>query len=434
MTKENLLEFIKKNSDNSAQQLKRIHLELYTEINNLYDYPKFSQKVYDYIYGEQSGKCIVCGKKCTFLSFNKGYSNTCSRKCRDVIRYTNSHDIRTCVICGTEFEIRHTREKRTCSEKCALILSKSPEVMHQRMATLQSTCLEKYGVPHYSMTDKFKTDIRETHASGQVNYIESEKKSRQTRLMRYGDANYTNPLKNKATCMERYGVENTSQLESTKQKVTDTHMKRYGVKRAQQSPEIRERTMKTMVDRYGGCGWGSVELNDRMKITNMERYGTIYPMQNDDVQNKAKATSLERYGVEHFTNYPKASKTNILKYGVPNTYMIDGNKSNGKRISSGQRKLHETLVEQYPDAILEHYLSDVDKSVDIFIPSQNKIIEYFGDYWHCNPKNYLPDFYHPNCKKIASEIWKNDAVRVKNFENAGYTVEIVWENSSKHHI
>lgn len=147
-------------------------------------------------------------------------------------------------------------------------------------------------------------------------------------------------------------------------------------------------------------------------------------------QNAAKQTKLEKYGDVNYNNPKKSKETNIQRYGVACSFFIPGNLSNGKRISNGQRKLYETLLQTYPDVILEHYLEDVDKSVDIFIPSQNKIIEYFGDYWHCNPKKYDSEYYHKNCKLTAKDIWKRDSERIELFENNGYNVQIVWESSA----
>lgn len=88
-------------------------------------------------------------------------------------------------------------------------------------------------------------------------------------------------------------------------------------------------------------------------------------------------------------------------------------------------------MKNYPDARLEEYLPDIRKSVDIYIPSLNKIIECFGDYWHCNPKIYAADYYHREIHMNAEEIWKRDNDRISVMENAGYKVEVIWEGSNK---
>mgnify|MGYP003704753409 CR=1 FL=1 len=89
------------------------------------------------------------------------------------------------------------------------------------------------------------------------------------------------------------------------------------------------------------------------------------------------------------------------------------------------------IKKEHPDAILEHYLKDVKKSVDIYIPSLKKIVECFGDYWHCNPKKYNESYYHKGVHKTAKEIWENDAKRLQYLKNNGYFIEVIWENSSK---
>jgi G:T-mismatch repair DNA endonuclease (very short patch repair protein) len=106
-------------------------------------------------------------------------------------------------------------------------------------------------------------------------------------------------------------------------------------------------------------------------------------------------------------------------------------KSNGKRISKFQIRLHEKLSNEFPDAILEKYLEDVHLSVDIYIPSIKKVIECYGDYWHCNPKKCLPDYYNKSLHMTAQEVWNKDKTKIEKLTLAGYSTEIVWENSNK---
>ena len=35
---------------------------------------------------------------------------------------------------------------------------------------------------------------------------------------------------------------------------------------------------------------------------------------------------------------------------------------------------------------------------DIFLPDLNLIIEYFGDYWHCNPLKYDANYFNQKLK------------------------------------
>lgn len=65
-------------------------------------------------------------------------------------------------------------------------------------------------------------------------------------------------------------------------------------------------------------------------------------------------------------------------------------------------------------------------SVDCLDFKTNKIIEYFGDYWHGNPRKFSPD---SKIKKgTAQEVWAKDLKRINTLISAGYEVLIVWEH------
>jgi hypothetical protein len=174
-------------------------------------------------------------------------------------------------------------------------------------------------------------------------------------------------------------------------------------------------------------------LTSSEKITKLKKWGLSDKnhWNKSDCQKKVKETKLEKYGDENFNNMDKYKQTMMDKYGVPCNFYLSKFKSNGKRISKFQRELYENLLKQHPDVLLEKYLPTVQKSVDIFIPSQNKIVECYGDYWHCNPNKFNADYFHTIKKMTAKEIWEYDKNRVDLLKNAGYDVEIVWENNNK---
>jgi hypothetical protein len=169
------------------------------------------------------------------------------------------------------------------------------------------------------------------------------------------------------------------------------------------SKEKRERLVK----------WGSSDKNH---------------WNNPECQQKVKITKLARYGDGNYNNMEKNYETMMEKYGVRCGFDLPQARSNGKRISKFQRKVYADILQEYPDAQLEQYLEDAEKSVDIYIPSQKKIVECFGDYWHCNPIRYKPDYYNDSTGKTAQEMWNNDKVRLEQLRALGYTVEVIWEN------
>lgn len=71
------------------------------------------------------------------------------------------------------------------------------------------------------------------------------------------------------------------------------------------------------------------------------------------------------------------------------------------------------------------------KIYDIFIPKYNLIIEYNGDYWHCNPNKYCSNYFNKKKNKIAKEIWEYDKNKIDLAKTNNYTCEIIWETDYK---
>jgi G:T-mismatch repair DNA endonuclease (very short patch repair protein) len=71
------------------------------------------------------------------------------------------------------------------------------------------------------------------------------------------------------------------------------------------------------------------------------------------------------------------------------------------------------------------------KICDIYIPKLNLIIEYFGDYWHCNPIKYDTDYVNVKKNLTAKEIWKYDESKLELIKSYGYNLEVIWESELK---
>jgi G:T-mismatch repair DNA endonuclease (very short patch repair protein) len=78
-----------------------------------------------------------------------------------------------------------------------------------------------------------------------------------------------------------------------------------------------------------------------------------------------------------------------------------------------------------------HSLKIETKICDIFIPKLNLIIEFNGDYWHCNPKKYNADYYNQVKGKTAKELWDYDKNKIDLIRSYGYNLEVVWESDLK---
>jgi len=76
-----------------------------------------------------------------------------------------------------------------------------------------------------------------------------------------------------------------------------------------------------------------------------------------------------------------------------------------------------------------HYVYDLYKG--------NKIIEYNGDYWHCNPNKFLKDYFNEQVGCTAEKIWKKDSYKIERAKELGYDVLVVWEcdfKKNKQHL
>lgn len=69
---------------------------------------------------------------------------------------------------------------------------------------------------------------------------------------------------------------------------------------------------------------------------------------------------------------------------------------------------------------------------DFLIEDIKLIIEYNGDYWHCNPNKYPSNFIHPTLKKTAEEIRQYDLEKTTCAQRSGFIVLTLWENELKY--
>jgi len=122
----------------------------------------------------------------------------------------------------------------------------------------------------------------------------------------------------------------------------------------------------------------------------------------------------------------KTKQTLLAKYGIDNAYKL----AKIRKISKPQGEIYDFLTQNIKqNVVLEHYEDGY--YYDIFIPDINLVIEYNGDYWHCNPNKYDKMFFNSKKKKYAYEIWENDIIKINNIKNKGYQIIIIWEEEYK---
>ena len=112
------------------------------------------------------------------------------------------------------------------------------------------------------------------------------------------------------------------------------------------------------------------------------------------------------------------------------TYMYKLSKVLQKRVSNASTIIKKLLEILNIEFIMEYKLTDIRKICDYFIPEYNLFIEFFGDYYHCNPKHYDKTYYNEKIKKYAKDVWDNDKERlnlINEYTDKG--IIIIWEST-----
>ena len=124
----------------------------------------------------------------------------------------------------------------------------------------------------------------------------------------------------------------------------------------------------------------------------------------------------------------KQKRTLLQNHGVTNAYFL----SKHRTTSKAQIEILDHMSSSFPEACFEgekFFDSGTHRYfIDVFSEPKKVIIEFNGDYWHCNPSFYSGSFFHPKKKMTAGEIWEYDMSKVMTLKEKGYNVFVVWEN------
>ena len=104
--------------------------------------------------------------------------------------------------------------------------------------------------------------------------------------------------------------------------------------------------------------------------------------------------------------------------------------SSSGNISKAEKEIFKSL-NNIIDDIETQYIINKNKGYVFDIRVGNKLIEYNGDYWHCNPSIYPSNFYNKTVQKTAEDIWKKDNAKYSFAKENGYDVLVIWEKDYK---
>ena len=228
--------------------------------------------------------------------------------------------------------------------------------------------------------------------------------------------------KSKKTFLERYNVECSLQNPVIKEKIKETMIKNYGVIHPLQNNELKEKAKSTTLERFGTeYASQSESFKNNIKHTYIIKYGVENILLSSEIREKIKQTCIERYGVENVAQsqeIQEIAQKNAKKY---KEYKMPSGEL--RKVQGYEPLALEELLKTYREEDIKTDRKDVprisykceDKQryyfPDIYIPSENKIIEVKSTWTY-------------NCKTDNIEL-KSDATKA-----AGYNYEI-WIYNNK---
>lgn len=154
---------------------------------------------------------------------------------------------------------------------------------------------------------------------------------------------------------------------------------------------------------------------------------------------KDKMISLygKELGTEKYNNWKQSCSHDlsffINKYGEElgtekyNNWVL---KTRNKNFQSYSTKSF-LCFSQLPSNILkEAFFKDNEYKIDKYFVDfkyKNKIIEFYGDFWHMNPSIYDKNDFNSVTKLTAEETWQKDKKRIEYIEKKEYNILIIWE-------
>lgn len=307
----------------------------------------------------------------------------------------------------------------TC-EHCGRQVTKSLHAVRESDELLCVKCLrEKKGIEKYGSEESYKTHLRDTHVSVMQSLV--KKYGSIDDVMKHRTESYIK------TCLERYGVDNTSKLESHKERfrgennpIKDPVNKEKARKSYTREKHIVAAKKAVVTSRKTGA----YEISaTKCKQTKMEKYGDPGFVNHE----KAAKTFIERYGVSNgcslfsamlqtwkhengyvtveelsdiYDYYPEGIRRVIIQHNIPFVYKWRGMYISEKDIpenfesllenskthcrSYGEIELFEFVHSVFEDAIPNDRTIITPYELDVYIPSHKVAIEFDGIKWHIN--------------------------------------------------
>lgn len=281
----------------------------------------------------------------------------------------------------------YNRKGVAIANRCKkLDLIKSKE---QHKLSVENMYMEKYGVKNPAQLQS------------------SKEKAKKTMLEKYGVDNVAKlesiTEKKKKTSLKKYGVDNVAKAQEIKDKTKQNNLSKYNVEHPMMLQEIKEKQQKTLLEKYGvNVPLKNNKIKEKQANTCLERYGTKNPMSSLELRNKHKKNIREKYGVD-----------NVAQLVETKRKMYQTMKQNGSFGKSKEEDfIFNCLIQIFPLTERQHSTAFYPYPCDFYIPELDLWIEYQKFEGH--GKHPFDPNNEEDIRKI--EFWKEKSKEV-NFKN-----------------
>jgi hypothetical protein len=306
-------------------------------------------------------------------------------------KFCNENGIELCKDYSCEKVRRETKIEGKCkTDGCEQIFNKVFRELNQNMTPYcvkctyenalekrKITCLDKYGVEHSSQHEDIKHKKIETY------------------LKHYGVENISQNQeiqnKKKITCFKNWGVEHQSKSEIIKSKKIETCYKNSGYMYPMQNQDTKVKSKKTSVKNFGvEYPTQSLEIKNKIKENNLKKWGVEYTLQNEQIKQKGVETCLKKYGVKYPTQNPEIAEKALNGYKTK-YYVFPSGKT--VKYQGYEHLAFNELIQHISENDILNSRTDVPTIwyttddgvnhrhyVDIFIPTKNLCIEVKSDW------------------------------------------------------
>ena len=246
--------------------------------------------------------------------------------------------------------------------------------------------------------------------------------------LKCSNSNSSKQEKTKATCLEKYGVENPKMNKKVQEKAKATCLEKYGVENPFASDKIKQKIYDYNLQRYGvkytGC---SDEVKEKIKISLQNKYGVDSPLDLPQTSINREAARRQRL-IEKYKDIMDVNEGNyIVKcphktcskcqdrwYEIPPSCFFDRRRDKtepctrilpvgSKYGNSGLEKEVQLMLDKHNIEYIENDRSIIaPKELDLFLPKYNIAIECNGIYMHSTLRK--EPSYHSNKTKKCREL------------------------------